>query len=244
MQVYFDLREYQRAAYCLYQCTSPRAVFLRGYSRYLAGEKQKEQQRLETVDPLQHATIFNAELQPLHVELERLHAQKQLDSFGLYLFALVSKARDNTALARALLVEAVNSMPLNWCAWELLTSLCGDRETQAELLPKLPDHWVLRFWLASLYVELQHGAQPAAMEELRQLNEDFPKSIYVTAQRALAHYGRREFDDAQAASISRFCFAFLELTAFVRVAFQRLFEELRVVDPYRLENLDVYSNIL
>jgi anaphase-promoting complex subunit 8 len=50
---------------------------------------------------------------------------------------------------------------------------------------------------------------------------EFPHSNYIKAQRAEALYGSRSFDDAK-----------------------DIFEELRVADPYRIENMDTFSNIL
>lgn len=46
-KAYFDLHEYDRAAHALRSCSSQRAVFLRCYSQYLAGEKRKENERVD-----------------------------------------------------------------------------------------------------------------------------------------------------------------------------------------------------
>jgi anaphase-promoting complex subunit 8 len=39
-KTYFELREYERAAYALRDATSPLAVFLRFYSLYLVGSER------------------------------------------------------------------------------------------------------------------------------------------------------------------------------------------------------------
>ncbi|GAA6102099.1 cell division cycle protein 23 homolog isoform X1 [Tachysurus ichikawai] len=53
---YFDLKEYDRAAYFLRDCRSQKAYFLYMYSRYLSGEKKKDD---ETVDSLGETKIFS-----------------------------------------------------------------------------------------------------------------------------------------------------------------------------------------
>lgn len=61
----------------------------------------------------------------------------------------------------------------------------------------------------------------AALRELDGLRPLLPHSAYVQGQTALAHYALRNYDAAEVA-----------------------FEDLRRRDPFRLENLDTYSNIL
>ena len=49
----------------------------------------------------------------------------------------------------------------------------------------------------------------------------FPRSTYILVQKAMVYYLERQYDDAE-----------------------RLFEEVLRRDPYRLEHMDAYSNIL
>jgi anaphase-promoting complex subunit 8 len=71
-------------------------------------------------------------------------------------------------------------------------------------------------------VELGGAADCAgALRELEALHVLFPRSTYLQGQAALAHYALRNYEAAE-----------------------QLFEELRRNAPYRLENLDTYSNIL
>ena len=71
-------------------------------------------------------------------------------------------------------------------------------------------------------VELGGAADCAgALRELDSLRPLFPHSAYLEGQTALAHYALRHYDAAELA-----------------------FEDLRRRDPFRLENLDTYSNIL
>lgn len=49
---YFDLKEYRRAAFVLYDVPGPKAQFLRWYATYLAGEKRREEERIEKAGPM------------------------------------------------------------------------------------------------------------------------------------------------------------------------------------------------
>merc|ERR1711916_367591 len=76
-----------------------------------------------------------------------------------------------------------------------------------------------QFFLVHVNLEQQIGN--AALEILQNLVSIFPSSEYVAVGLALAHYSMRNYDHAQV-----------------------IFEGVRERDPYRLENLDTYSNIL
>lgn len=53
------MQEYRRAAHFLKDSQSSKAAFLRCYSLYLAGEKRKEEERIELSGPLGHAETVN-----------------------------------------------------------------------------------------------------------------------------------------------------------------------------------------
>ena len=52
-------QEYRRTAHLLRECQSSKACFLRCYSLYLAGEKRKEEERIELSGPLGRAESVN-----------------------------------------------------------------------------------------------------------------------------------------------------------------------------------------
>ncbi len=45
----FDVRDYRRAAHALHGTRGPKALFLRCYALYLAGEKRRDEERVEQV---------------------------------------------------------------------------------------------------------------------------------------------------------------------------------------------------
>ncbi|CBI21585.3 unnamed protein product, partial [Vitis vinifera] len=160
---YFDCREYRRAAHVLRDQTRKKAVFLRCYALYLAGEKRKEEEMIELEGPLGKSDAVNHELVYLERELSMLRKNGTVDPFGLYLYGLVLNKKGSENLARTVLVESVNSYPWNWNAWT----------------------------------------------ELQMHNESLGKYEYLQG-------------------------TFIEV----------IFEELLRNDPYRVEDMDMYSNVL
>lgn len=53
-------QEYRRAAHVLRGAAGARALFLRGYARYLAGERRREEERVEAAGPLGKVDAVNA----------------------------------------------------------------------------------------------------------------------------------------------------------------------------------------
>ncbi|XP_017227551.1 anaphase-promoting complex subunit 8 isoform X5 [Daucus carota subsp. sativus] len=182
-----------------------------------AGEKRKEEENIELEGPLGKSDALNQELVLLESELSVLQKNGTIDSFGLYLYGLVLKEKGSANLARIVLVDSVNSYPWNWNAWSVLQSLC----TTADILNSmnLNNHWMKEFFLASAYHELRlHNESLAKYEHLE---GTFGYSNYIQAEIAKVRYSLREFDQVE-----------------------DIFEELLSNDPYRVEDMDVYSNVL
>ncbi|XP_009629129.1 anaphase-promoting complex subunit 8 [Nicotiana tabacum] len=214
---YFDCREYRRATHVLRDQTSKKAVFLRCYALYLAGEKRKEEEIIELEGPLGKSDVVNKELVSLERELSALRKNGTIDSFCLYLYGLVLKQKGSDNLARSVLVESVNTYPWNWSAWSELQSLCTTIETLKSL--NLDNHWMKDFFLASAYQELRLHNE--SLTKYEHLQGTFSFSNYVQAQIAKAQYSLREFEQVEV-----------------------IFEELLRNDPYRIEDMDMYSNVL
>ncbi|XP_057465580.1 anaphase-promoting complex subunit 8 [Actinidia eriantha] len=214
---YFDCREYRRAAHVLRDQTGKKAVFLRCYALYLAGEKRKEEEMIELEGPLGKSDTVNSELVSLERELSTLRKNGLIDPFGLFLYGLVLKEKGSENLARTVLVESLNSYPWNWNAWSELQALCTTIETLNSL--NLNNHWMKDFFLASAYQELRMHNE--SLTKYENLQGTFSFSNYVQAQIAKAQYSLREFEQVEV-----------------------IFEELLRNDPYRVEDMDMYSNVL
>lgn len=216
-KTYFDCREYRRAAHVLGKQTGRKAVFLRCYALYLAGEKRKEEEMIEIEGSFGRTEALNSELASLEKELSSLRKSSAIDSFGLYLYGIILRDRGRENLAITVLVESVNSFPWNWNAWLELQSLCTTTETLNKL--NLKNHWMKDFFLASAYEELK--AHDEALKLYECLQAVFRRSNHIQAQIATALYGLRELDEAEV-----------------------VFEEILRNDPYRVNTMDVYSNLL
>ena len=172
---------------------------------------------IELEGPLGKSDAVNHELVSLERELSTLRKNGKVDAFGLYLYGLVLKQKGSENLARTVLVESVNSYPWNWNAWTELQSLCKTVDILNSL--NLNSHWMKDFFLASVYQELRMHND--SLSKYEYLLGTFSNSNYIQAQIAKAQYSLREFDQVEA-----------------------IFEELLSNDPYRVEDMDMYSNVL
>ena len=115
-------------------------------------------------------------------------------------------------------MESVKTEPSLWSAWQELAFFVSDRSTLSSLC--LPDHWIKHFFLGHCYLELL--LNDSAMEIYFALqNTGLKESTYIMAQLAIAYHNKRELDQTVE-------------------SFKKLTDE----DPYRLDNLDTYSNVL
>jgi len=221
-KTFFDLKEYDRAAHFTENLSGQVCRFLHFYSKYLSGEKKRLDSETEIIKT--GATGVNDDkssltcLKNLKTELRKLESGGKLDGFGFYLYGVVLKKLDLVEDALTALLKAVEDTPLHWGAWLELSSLINDKETLKGL--RLTDHWMKFFFLANTYLELQLSEQ--ALEIYQKLSEvGFSKSTHVMAQMAIAFHNMRDVDVAVGA-----------------------FEDLLKLDPFRLENMDSYSNLL
>ncbi|KAG1362283.1 anaphase-promoting complex subunit 8 [Cocos nucifera] len=111
---------------------------------------------------------------------------------------------------------AISSYPWNWSAWSE-QSLCTTTDILDNL--NLKNHWMKDFFLASAYQELKMHEE--ALKRYESLMGIFQFSDYIQAQIATAQYNLRELDEAE-----------------------MNFEEILRNDPYRVDSMDVYSNLL
>lgn len=214
----YDTREYRRAAHSLEKCSSPKAVFLRLYSLYLAGEKSKEDNMVDAIGEDEVTGIKNEEISSLKEELRELANGGRLDAYGYYLYGILHKEQKLFADARDMFVKSCQLCPTLWTSWEELSKLCDDKR-MLEGLP-LPDHWMKKVFKAAGYMELLLF-EDAMMLYSSLVQQGFENCPYVVSQIALAHYHLSYFQ----AAID---------------AFQRL----EKLDPYRLSSVDTYSNVL
>lgn len=141
-----------------------------------------------------------------------------IDGYLLWLLGVVFRELDRLDEARNAFLRATRLVPLLWSAWADLASVCSTRSELESL--KLPNHWMAHIFKAHALLELQ-ASSPAALQSLQPISAAFPRNSFLKAMAAKALYNLRRIDQAQA-----------------------LFESIRLLDPQRIEDMDVYSNIL
>ena len=255
-KAYFDLGEYRRASHQLSENRSSLGRFLRYYALFLAGEKRENEEALEVggvggtgafgpggaaavgggtggtgaskpvtgPSPRPRKDVANKELDPILFDLPIIVEDDHPDSsetcddpFLHYLHGLCLIEKERKDEAKQALCASVRGYPCNWSAWEALMPLCSTLD-EANALP-LPTHWTKKWFTAALQLELQDNRK--GLQAYAQLVTEIPASAIGVVQMAVGHYNMREFDRAQS-----------------------IFEDVYRADPYRLEGMDTYSNIL
>lgn len=115
-------------------------------------------------------------------------------------------------------LESVNLVPTMWGSWLELAPLITDYDKLLSL--SLPNHWMKHFFIGHTNIEMYlNEAGIRIFTELQQAG--FQNCLYITAQLAIAYHNMRNVDKAI-----------------------EIFQEIQNADPYRLDNLDIYSNLL
>ncbi|XP_050077314.1 cell division cycle protein 23 homolog [Anopheles maculipalpis] len=213
---YFHVREYDRSAYFTRNCVSPVPKFLHLYATYMSKEKKRLDNMTDSsvVSSVSHAKDFSELLSILRTE----HSQQSLDGYCLYLYGVILKKLDLTRNAVQVFVEAIRAEPTLWSAWLELAPLVDDTTMLKNL--KLPNHWMKSIFEGYTYIELFQNDKGIKIFENLQKN-GFSKCIFIPTLLAIAYSNKRDVDR----SIG-------------------IFQHLQSVDPYRLDNLDSYSNLL
>lgn len=215
-KAYFDSKEFARAAFHLKGTESHTCIFLYYYSRFLEVEKKKRYHMVDVLDEKSNEKKEWQEMIDLRNDLKQ--QEDKLDAYGMYLYGMVLKNLDLPEDAIKVLVSSIHMHPVNWGAWLELVGLCKDRPMLKEL--QLPKHWTSEIFYAHAELEL-HMNEEALSRYQEISNIGFANSSYIKSQVATALYNIRDFD----VSVEQF-------------------KEVYEADPYMLENIDTYSNIL
>ncbi|KDE09842.1 hypothetical protein MVLG_00240 [Microbotryum lychnidis-dioicae p1A1 Lamole] len=237
---YERTHEHLRASSVLNGCRGNRARWLRGYTKYLAGEKRAQEESGDLLG-VKDRGIANPFAQELLAEMAEWEpGTVDHDPWLLYLKALLLLAippvspspfgpRDPTTMTVTLdhrlaamdhLVHSVKLEPYNWSAWLKLASCLDGPEELEATLHFLPTETPLLFFFVHATLEI-HAAGENLHEVLNDLDKIFPGASLIEGMRGLIHYHVREFDEAT-----------------------EYFTKLQESDPYRVEDIDIFSNIL
>ncbi|KAJ8918259.1 hypothetical protein NQ315_014129 [Exocentrus adspersus] len=213
---YFNLKEYDRCAHFVKECSNPKPRFLYLYARYLSIEKKKLDNMTDTNCPPDPTK--NEALKDLCTELKIDYYDNKLDGYCLYLYGIILKKLDLLTLATDVFIKAVMLEPILWCAWYELGKIIPDKNKIYS--SELPDHWIKYFFVAHTYLEQLNNDESLQIYNTL-YSMGLENSTYIMSQIALGHHNRRKLDEAI-----------------------NMFKSILAVDPYRLDNLDTYSNLL
>lgn len=223
----FDLLEYERAAHYSRFSSSQEGKFIHFYSRYMSIEKKRLDLMAETNTSSQIATPFNAIsmdislnlYNELRSDLSDLYLSGEIDDDGfiLYAYAIVLLRLDLVDEAVTALCKSIRQEPANWAAWNQLALLIDDKDMIESL--ELPTHWFKRFFIGIVFLELQLNEE--ALNLYESLLTTFEKSNYILTQMAVAKDNLRNVEGSI-----------------------EIFKIVRASDPWRIDSMDVYSNLL
>ncbi|CAO3647336.1 unnamed protein product [Mucor hiemalis] len=223
-KVLFQIRQFDGVANVLGDSKKGKLYFLRLYAKYLAGEKRKEELTQEVLGVSEDTKAENTEIVSIYKELAEDHKKGELDAFGLYLYGVVLRKRSSGFMATAVLLESLRLYEYNWSAWMELAALVQDfkkfTDLQVLLNHKFEGSIMKNFFLAKLCIDLQHPAEFFKVT-IEPLTSFFPNSSYITSQWAVLFYNTMDYNESM-----------------------MFFELLRQTHPARLDDLDIYSNLL
>ncbi|KIL66252.1 hypothetical protein M378DRAFT_161115 [Amanita muscaria Koide BX008] len=216
-----DGREFSRAVHMLRDCRSSKARFLSTYCRFIASEK-KALRDWHKLDNNRHQPPV-----PINTSLTDLleTVRNATDPWQLFLKALFLSrlSRREEAIESALL--SIAGFQWNWSAWTLLGSCIGDGEelsSLVQLLPLSPTHPLVHMFQIKTLNELHNPSEHELSLCDRLLSQDFfPNSHWAMSLRACVLYHMHAFGPAE-----------------------EQFERILALDPYRIDDIDVFSNIL
>lgn len=214
-------REFLRAVHLLRDRKSAKARFLYLYSQFMASEK-KALRDWHKLDNKRHQPPV-----PLNTSLLDLleNVKSATNPWLLFLKALFLSGlnRREESIESALL--SIAGYPWNWSTWILLGSCIGDGEELSSLLPLIPfppTHPLVQMFQVKTLNELHNPSDNELGTCDRLLGDDFfPNSLWVMSLRACVLYHLHDFGQAEVQ-----------------------FEKILQLDPYRIDDIDVFSNIL
>jgi anaphase-promoting complex subunit 8 len=207
--------------------------------------------------------VFNLNLPDLYKELLPFYVTNKMDGYLLYIFAVITRelfrsqgrsVRDVLGLNQdtldpfTIFQQSLVCNPWNWSCWLEFEAYCVEQQckipTWDEMMTttltyrfhyqgnsnsgpiitidpvdKQCGRAIYAFFLSHFYLEQHRGEM--ALPALEKLQKIFPTSLFLLSHIAVAHYTQRMYDQAE-----------------------ECFVQLRAKDPYRIQHMDTYSNIL
>ncbi|KAK0366670.1 Anaphase-promoting complex subunit 8 [Friedmanniomyces endolithicus] len=206
---------------------SQKALFLALYARYMSGEKRKNEDSETILGPADGPVTANKGIPGILALLEeyfnaRGGLQDITNSQGWldYLYGIALLRTKSDASAKQWLLRSVNLQPYNWSAWLELASLVGSPEEMQQFSERLPRNIMSLFFHIHCSQELSQQT-PEVFNALAQMESIFPRSAFLQQQKAMLHYHGRDHESAL-----------------------QIFDTLLKEQPYRLDGMEIFSNLL
>lgn len=230
---YFHCKEFNRCYSVLKNCKSTQALFLRLYALYLNGEKKKS---------IQHGTVLgqndtnsqNPNFSLIVKDLETYKANMNIshlsDPFLLYLQGLIFLKTKKLSHAQEMFYQSLSLYPMNWSCWKDLISSLSTFSEALRMISRLQkntkftdnkEYYIMfLFFKVTVYQEFfQISSEIVA--NINELTDIFPNFSFLKTQKALIAYNELDYTTAE-----------------------NIFDDILKTDPMRLDEMDIYSNIL
>lgn len=217
----FASKEFRRAVHALQGCKSPKAQFLLVYCQFLTSEKRNERNWYKHFNVRGQPPIpFNQSLLD-HLEL----VKNETDPWLMFLKGLFLSRLNRREEAIESIIHSISGYPWNWSAWTLLGRCVGDAQELASLLPLLPlpaSHPLMQMFQIKTMNELNSPTEnELALCDLLLSDDYFRGNPWVMSLRACVLYHLHDFGQAE-----------------------KQFEKILTAAPHRVDDIDIYSNIL
>lgn len=230
---YFSCKEFDRCHHVLKDCISYKAVFIRLYALYLSGEKKKTQENGSLLGQSDN-NVQNPYLTVIVKEIEEFKKTKKIvnltDPFLLYLQGIIYLKTKKYAHAQEVFYQSVSLYPVNWSCWkEMISSLSTFSEAtrminrlqkNVNFTDKKEYYLMFSFFKLTVYQEFFQFSNELR-QDLNELSTVFPNFSFLKTQKALLSYNELDYNTAE-----------------------EIFDDILRTDPMRLDEMDIYSNIL
>ncbi|GMM32958.1 anaphase promoting complex subunit [Saccharomycopsis crataegensis] len=265
-KAYFDCKEYDRAVNLLKNCKCSRAIFIKLYSMYISCEK-KIQEEFHEILGEKHLSYENKNVSMILREIEQFfntldsaeeasYLEQINYSLLYYLAGMIYLRQKDYKMAQQNFFESLKLYQYNWECWNDLLSSCtsfdeavnvlnsitafgigdskltkkddrhgksslsGSKHEYNDASEAIYDDIMMKIFTIVIYQEF-YQQNTGLYQSLDKLIEMVPGFVFLKTQKALISYQALNYPLAES-----------------------LFDEILIIDPYNLDHMDTYSNIL
>ncbi|CED84122.1 Anaphase-promoting complex (APC), Cdc23 subunit [Phaffia rhodozyma] len=228
---YFEAKELDRCAFVLAGARSAKSEFLRLYATYLSADKRLQEGLPTVMTPEDDRHRLAPSFQPILDELKDAD-----DPFLIYLKGLILFRIHRRIEAAEWFIESLKRYPFNWSCCLSLARCIDSEENLDQIIQILNEQQPHPFFdLLEIHTRIElHCATELVGHALDQLEQDVfsigltdegrrNKKVWVWGEsmRGMVAYQLRDFESAE-----------------------RTFDNMQALDPFRLDDIDIYSNML